>query len=279
MKSFQEINQSDTAKRKLKTLAKNSNLDVDFVTLIFNYSWDYDTIGRESIGWVQSEQIDANQLSIDTPKLYKYLAIDKDIDFNKDFLIREIISNHRDKNTEELKANFLASGHSKNYCYLSEYATYHYLNNLNSDKLNLLDYKNSETSLQLIDVIFKKIFRGGAIERYNLFYCYLDLCINLPYIKTEQVETTDWIANLITTVNNLDKSATLKDLIKSCQTIIKGDKYFKKEVLQSLAYSGDLKVNQIEISTIFIPEFRDVLSNHFHSNEWTYPLRFWSENK
>jgi len=54
-KSFQEINQSETAARKLKSLAKSSNLDLKFVTLLANYSWDYDPIGKESIGWVQEE--------------------------------------------------------------------------------------------------------------------------------------------------------------------------------------------------------------------------------
>lgn len=279
MKTFQEINQSETAKRKIKSLAKNSNLDIDFVTLIANYSWDYDTIGREPIGWVQNEQIDSKQLSKDIPKLYEYLEIEKKSDFNKEFLIEQLLSNYQEKKPEELKENFLISGLNKNYCYLSEYSTYHYLNNLSLDNLKLLDCKESYDSLDLIDIIFKKIFRGGAIERYNLFYCYTDLCIKLPYIKTKKSVINDWIDNLITEINNLDESATLKDLIKSCQTITKGDKYFKQEILQSLTYSGNLKVNEIEVSNIFIPEFREVLSSHFYSNEWTYPLRFWNENK
>jgi hypothetical protein len=52
MKPFSEINQSETAKKKLALLAKASNLDIELVTLLANYSWDYDPLGREPTGWV-----------------------------------------------------------------------------------------------------------------------------------------------------------------------------------------------------------------------------------
>ncbi len=279
MKSFQDINQSETAKRKLKALAKSSNLDIEFVTLLANYSWDYDPIGKESIGWVQTEQIDEKQLLIDTELIFGHLKIHDDLNFLHDYLMEHILSSHKSINAEELKKKLLIAGLSKNYCYLSEYATYYYLNNLNAERLKLLDSKQSYNNLDFIKTLFKKVFRGGAIERYNLLYCYCDLCIDLPYLDTEQPNTTNWMETLTSKINELNSSATIKDLIRCCQGIIKGDKYFKQEVLQSLAYSGDIKVNKIDVSKIFIPEFRDVLSNHFYTNEWTYPIRFWNENE
>ena len=66
-------------------------------------------------------------------------------------------------------------------------------------------------------------------------------------------------------------------MIAICQNSVKGDKYFKQEILQALSYSGKIKVNDINISDIFIPDFIDELSKHFYSNEWTYPLRMWNE--
>ncbi|MDH7447598.1 hypothetical protein [Aquimarina sp. 2201CG14-23] len=279
MKSFKEINQSEVARKKLKSLAKSSNLDLEFVALLANYNWDYDPIGRESIGWVQKEQIDSEQLTKDSELIFEYLGLKNDLSFDKKYLKEQIVSSHKNKNPDKLRENILISGLEKNYCYLSEYSTYHYLNNLSFEKLELLDYKESYDNLAFIKTLFKKLFRGGAVDRYNLFYCYCDLCINLPYKEVKQSEIINWIEILLKNINNLDSSATLKSLIKSCQGIIKGDKYFKQEILQSLAYSGDLKTNKIDVSNIFIPEFRDVLSNHFYSNEWTYPLRFWNENK
>ncbi len=277
-KSFQEINQSETAARKLKSLAKSSNLDLEFVTLLANYSWDYDPIGKESIGWVQEEQIDFKQLSKDVGIVYRHLGIEDNLTLNKEYLVEQILKAYKKKNRTELKEKLLIAGIEKNYCYLSEFATYHYLNNLNLEQLELLDHKESYNELEFIKMLFKKLFRGGAIERYNLLYCYCDLCIDLPYIKTRQSQTEEWIEDLLKEVRNLSDSATLKDLVKSCQGIIKGDKYFKQEVLQSLAYSGDLKVKKIDVSNIFIPEHRNILSDHFYSNEWTYPVRFWGEN-
>ena len=279
MKSFQEINQSETAKRKLKNLAKSSNLDIEFVTLLANYSWDYDPIGRESTGWVRKEQIDLTQLSNDTKLIFEYLGLKNDSNFTKEYLTEQILTSHKSKNPKELRKNILRAGLEKNYCYLSEYSTYHYLNNLSLEKLKLLDSKESYNTSEFLRKLFMKLFRGGALERYNLLYCYCDLFISLPYKKVEESNAINWIETLVDNINNLSDSATLKDLIKSCQGVIKGDKYFKQETLQALAYSGDLKINKIDVSNIFIPEFRDVLSNHFYSNEWTYPLRLWNENK
>ncbi len=279
MKLFSEINQSETAKRKLKSIAKSSNLDIKLVTLLANYSWDYDPIGRESIGWVKKEQIDQERLSKDIEILYNYLGIDNNLKFDKKYLVEQILSFHKIKNQEELKNKLLISGIEKNYCYLSEYSTYHYLNNVSLEKLELLDSKESYSELEFLKTLFMKIFRGGAVDRYNLLYCYCDLCISLPYVKTHSSQVTKWVEDLISRINKLDDSATLTDLIKNCQGIIKGDKYFKQRVLQSLAYSGDIKVRTINVTNIFIPEFRDVLSSHFYSNEWTYPLRFWNKNE
>jgi hypothetical protein len=209
--------------------------------------------------------------------LFTHLGLTSELNLTKKYLIAQIVAAHANKNPKELKERFLIAGLEKNYAYLSEYATYHYLNNLNAEKLALLDAKDIYTDLDLVKALFRKLFRGGAIDRYNLLYCYCDLCISLPYQK-QQTKTVFWIASLLQNIDRLNEAATLKDILKSCQGIVKGDKYFKQEILQSLAYSGDLKVKGIEVSNLFIPEFRDELSSHFYANEWTYPLRFWNEN-
>jgi len=60
--------------------------------------------------------------------------------------------------------------------------------------------------------------------------------------------------------------------------LVGGDKFFKQEVLQSLAYAGILAVDGFPVNERFIPELRNKLSPHFYSNEWSFPLRFWSTN-
>lgn len=279
MKKFKEINQSETAKRKIKSLAKNSNLDVELVKLLANYCWDFDPIGKEATGWVKNEQIDLDKLNEDLETLRKQIDFPDISALTQDDFIKEILHHYQQKNPNTLREKFLIGGVGKNYAYLSEYATYHYINNLSEEKLRLLDCKKTYSFRDFLKNLFLKLFRGGAIDRYDLFYVYCDMCIELPYLKKETKAPNNWIVDLLNKIANLDKSATLNDLLKCCQNTIKGDKYFKKEVLQALSYSGDLKIKGIDVATIFIPEFRDVLSPHFYTNEWTYPLRFWNKNK
>lgn len=277
MKPFNEINQSDTAKRKIKSLAKNSNLEFDFVNRLAKYVWDYDPYGREDTGWVKKEQINQEQFEEEMSDLTHLLNVKDFAVLTKDALIEGIISSHQKKDKQALIENLSSAVFTKNYCYLAEYATFHYLNNLTSDKLQLLDFKGN---VNLIQNIFLKIFRGGGWgDRSNLEYCYVDLCIALPYVETNQSFSSDWNTTLIQSINSNGKATSLSDLIKCCKGVMKGDKGFKQEVLQALAYSGEIEVEGVDVSEIFIPEFRNVMSKHFYSNEWTYPLRLWNDNK
>jgi hypothetical protein len=57
-RSFKERNQSATAKRKIKSLAKVSNVPEDIVTALANFTWDYDPMFRnEAIGWVKNNDL------------------------------------------------------------------------------------------------------------------------------------------------------------------------------------------------------------------------------
>lgn len=281
MKKFTEINQSDTAKRQLKNIAKNNNLPEDFVTILFKYNWDLDPLYRnEATGWVKDEQrkqVTKKQLEEDLGVLTQLLKIDNNISWKKDFIIEQLIAVHKNIKPDDLEEKLLIAGENKNYAYLSEYATYYYLNNLSVEKLIKLAPTGKYNDRDLMMYLFCKIFRGGAIERGNLFYCYTDLCINLPYQKTIKY-TNNWIIELINKINEL-KESTLSDLMNACQNLVKGDKYLKREILQALSYSEKIKVTDIDVSGKFLPDFINVLSKHFFSNEWTYPLRMWNENK
>src|SRR5688500_494771 len=54
-KSFEERNKTDTARKKLRTLAKASGIDVELVSALANFTWDYDPKFRnEATGWVSN---------------------------------------------------------------------------------------------------------------------------------------------------------------------------------------------------------------------------------
>lgn len=293
MKKLNEINQSDSAKRKLKNISKNNNLPLDFVTTLYNFNWDLDPVRpTESIGWVHPEQYTQSQFEQGAEIVCNHLGIDKNkIEISKKQVIHNLINVLKTIDKNELLENFLIAGETGNKCYLSEFSTVHYLNNYSEEKLfklgktdklldtknDVIDYDEKYTMEDFISFLFVKVFRAGSIERGSLFYCYTDLCFDLPYIKQLKSEN-NWINTLVTNIEKQDNSK-LSDLIKNCKSIVKGNKYFKQSVLEALSYSGDLKVKGIDVSKIFIPFYKDELASHFYSNEWKYPLRMWNENK
>ena len=278
MKEFKDINQSTSAKRKIKSLAKNSNLDLKLVTLLANVSWDYDIdpMFSEPLGWVQDKQLKSNLGQTTLKEIANILHIGS---LKSEFLIENILISYNSINKNKLFQNFLVSGKTNNYAYLSEYATYHYLNNLTINNLKLLDFKIEYSIVDVANMLFRKIFNGGAVNRDNLIYCYCDLWIKLPYLETPEINVSDWTKNVIEQINDLSNKSTLSDLINCTKSEIKGNKNFRQEILQALTYSRILKVKNIETRDLFIPQYRNELSTNFYSNEWTYPLRFWNEIK
>ncbi len=275
-KPFKDINQSDTAKRKLSNIAKNNRLPLAFVTILYNYNWDLDTDGRESIGWVASDQYTEKDLLEGRARILAFLGKKEAPHLKKEHIVEEFIATYKEVEQQALETKLLIAGETKNNAYLSEYATFHYLTHLSAEKLIPLAPKGAYKPNDLIKYLFLKVFRGGGIERANLFYCYTDLCIRLPYEQKEIPIKNNWIATLLQKIS-VEKPQTLSDLLNSCKGILRGDKFFKQRVLQALSYAGKLKVNDIDVAKIYLPEFRDTLASHFYSNEWTYPLRMWNE--
>ncbi len=278
LKSISEINQSDKARRKLKQISNNCNLPLDFITTLYNFNWDLDSISKsESYGWVTSKQYTEKEFQKAKEKICNYLQIDIDFKLKKEEVIENLIFTYSKIDKLYIENKFLIGGETNNKTYVSEYATFHYLNNLTKDNLFNLDSKEILDTTEIFNHLFFKVFRCGSIERYNLFYVFTDMFFKLPYDKNIKRPKNEWIKPLIEIIQK-NKSYRLNDLIKCCKPFVKGDKYFKQTILEALSYSGKLKVNNIKVENIFIPNHRNELANHFYSNEWSYPLRMWNEN-
>lgn len=272
--SITEINQTDKSKKKIQSIAKSYHLDYDFVYYIFCFHWNYD--GREGT-WVHDRDIEKDD---EYKKRYAFISNKLNLSqksFSKNDVIQAILTKLKTIDTKTLNQNFLYGATTKNYCLVSEYASYHYLSNATEEKLNTLDWKSTEfDSKTIIDNLFFKLFRGGSIERYNLEYLYSDLVIDLPYGVFKN-ESEHWINDFIANVSKKRASMKLSDLITELKLFCKGDKYFLQTILESLSYSGILDVKNYSVKTIFIPDYRNQLAKHYNSNEWTFPLRFWNE--
>jgi hypothetical protein len=270
--SIAEINQSEKAKKKIANIAKNNNLEYELVYPIMSFYWNYDEWAREALGWVDIENIKIDdEYNKKYETIYKILGL-TDETFDKNYVAEKIYNKIKEIDEKTLENNFLEGSQNKNYCYISEYASFYYLTNASVEKLQTLDWSEEKlTRENIIFNIFKKIFRGGSVDRYNLKYLYTDLVVKLPYKKIVN-HINDWTKEFIQNI----EAQTLTDLIKEVKQYCKGDKYFYQTILEALSYCGKLKIKGHEIENKFIPDFRNELSKNFYANEWTYPLRFWS---
>lgn len=265
------INSTAKAKKKIHTIAKSNNLDYDLVYAIFCFHWNYDGIEGD---WVTDLDQDD-----DYHHRYELIRIKLGISIpnhDKKEVMEQIYNQLQLRDKNKLFNHFIYGATQKNYCLVSEYASYYYLTNATLEKLNTLEWKSKELTLEIIvKQLFLKLFRGGSIDRSFLEYLYVDLNVALPYL-TQTVQTLDWTEPFIEKLEANSEKGKLSELTNSLKEFCKGDKYFLRTVLEALSYSDILKVSNHCVQGVFIPDLRNKLSPHFNSNEWTYPLRFWS---
>jgi hypothetical protein len=278
-KPFEERNQTDTARRKLKSLAETSSIDIELVSALANFTWDYDPeFSSEAIGWVDNKKL-SKTAKEQLHWIAESLGMRPDFELERDQAAKDLIRAYGDQSSATVWNNFRAAAVTKNYGRVSEFASHNYLRGINDSRAGLLAW--SDKSFCLIEIarnLFLKLFRGGTMERCDLGYLWCDLTLPLEYTDPKLSKVTPWIDPLLASIDSLPPNSSLKDLIACCKGLVGGDKYFKQEVLQALAYADVLRVNGLPVTNMFIAERRDELSPHFFSNEWSFPLRFWSEN-
>lgn len=267
-----EVNTTERAKNAIKKLAKNNDLDYEFVYFLFSFCWNYDK--------QYFRQIKATDLDIDDEYgKRKNIICDKlNLQFNvldKDYVIEKVYNSLSKIDTDKLWSNFLYGSVNGHNGYISEYSSYYYLANATKENLRTLFWKGDNPNEErIIRSIFLKLFNGGMGARNSLEYSYTDLVIKIPY-TTKEFIAKDWTEDFMKDITG--SGLTLTDLMKSLRQYCKGDKYFLQLILEALSYSGILKVPNIDAKNIFLPDYREIKSKHFYSNEWTYPLRLWNE--
>lgn len=276
-KPFEQRNQTDTARRKLKSLAEASCLDIEFVSALANFTWDYDPQYRnEAIGWVSNDTL-SRAAEEQLHWIAESLGLRPDFKLEQDQAVKELIQAHRDMSASKVWANFCVAAATKNYGRVSEFASHNYLRGIDDSTARHLSW--NEKGVGMIEIarnLFLKLFRGGQIEREDLAYSWCDLVVPLQYAEPQPSKAAPWVEELLVYIESLPPNSGLKDLIDCCKGLVGGDKSFKQVVLQSLAYADVLRVTGLSVREMFIAERRDELSPHFYSNDWTFPLRFWS---
>ncbi|QGQ23790.1 hypothetical protein F1728_14325 [Gimesia benthica] len=279
IKPFEERNQTDQARRKLKGLAKSSGMDLELITALANFTWDYDKVTpRDGNGWINKTPLNPAarkqlRLIADTVHLTPNFTLEYDQ------AAKDLIRTHAKLSSEIVWTNFYPAVANKNYGRVSEFASWYYLRGLNKSRMKSLDWKTKPVGMvEIARELFLKFFRGGSIERDNLDYLWCDLTLPLEYSYPKTSKVTPWLEPLLSAIEGLPPHSGLKDLLACCKGLVGGDKFFKQEVLQALSYADVLQVNDLSVTAMFIADRRDELSSHYYSNEWSFPLRFWSTN-
>ncbi|GGF14194.1 hypothetical protein [Flavobacterium limi] len=266
-----EINATAKAKNKIKNIAKNHNLNYDLVYFIFCFQWNYDGVEGRWVDEVDEDEEYKNRYKF----IYESLKLTEE-NLDKKQVVDQIYNQLKKIDHAVLNKNFRFGATHSNYCLVSEYASFYYLSNATKANLDTLEWRSEELKKEdIVMQLFLKIFRGGSVDRYSLEYLYADLVINLPY-ENQIIKGDDWIDHFVKSVSENREKTTLTGLINIIKGFCKGNKYFLKTVLEALSYSNKLKVENHAVNDIFLPDFRNKLSPHFNSNEWTYPLRFWN---
>lgn len=278
-KSFDQRNQTDSARRKLKSLAKASGIDLELVSALANFTWDYDPgFGNEASGWVSNNAL-TRAAEKQLRGIAETLKLPPDFTLEYDRAASDLIRAYTDQSTDDIWADFCWAAVDKNYGHVSEFASHYYLRGLNRSRIKSLAWNGKRVGLvEIARELFVKLFRGGTMERNDLAYLWCDLVVPLEYEVQKASTAISWVEPLLDSIESLPPKSRLEDLLACCKGLVGGDKFFKQEVLQSLAYADVLRVTGLPVSEMFIADRRDELSPHFYSNEWSFPLRFWSSN-
>ena len=265
------VNSSAKAQRRIAALSATSGYPEDVVRALACVTWDFDA----EIGWVSSDPSSPG-ISDALAVVAAHLRIAVDFDLTRIVAVEEVLAALARADMESLWRGFIDGVSAKSYAHLSEFATHHYLRNATALRLQALDWDASRPRLlQIARCLFLKLFRGGAVDRGCLDYVWCDLKFTLEH-ELPARDRTPWLGGLVAAVESAQPSG-LSQLVACGKGLIPGDKHFKQEVLQALAYADVLRMPQHPVLGVFLPEHQQHLSGHFYSNEWTYPLRFWPE--
>ncbi len=269
---YAERNASASARRKLAGFAQRTGLSLELTRVIFNLSWDYD----DDLAWVEDRELPALP-DADLELLCDFARSQPEEVVEKREAVAAVASHLESLDPKQLFADFCTGVKSRNTLLVSPFSTYFYLRNATRDRLESLEWDGPLDLHRYGQYLFLKLFRAGAMEKDQLGYAFVDLRSYAKAGSASRGLDDSWLEQLLDAVEARRAPVSLGELRKACTRIVPGDKSFKTLVLEALSYAGILSVNGFDYAKAFIPDHRDVLSRHFYSNDWQYPLRLWGE--
>ena len=267
---FQERNQTPKSKRRIKKLARDNGLKVELVEALACRFWNWDD---DNFCWVPKKQKN------DMPES-AYATLEVGLDWPRDRIVSssEVVNLALDFVSAGIAPHvnsFLAAVPAQNYWAMSPLITVSALKGLTHDRIALCRDCDEITFEAACSHAAEKLGLFGHIHS-SLGYAAFD-SISSAIGTASKPNDGQWLRDTCDAVSSLPSNSKLADIVRATAKPLGGNKKTRSRVLIALGIAGVLATDEFDAGRDFWPE-KVKLSSHFYSNEWTFPMNFWTES-
>ena len=286
-KSFWQRNQSEKAQKQITREAKKYGIDKKALNIVYNMNRDLDAFDPALTKYMEPPEEDL-AYALDKKVLLRLPLNDHDYTIG---MLRDKI---KQINRVDLRNAFVASlnaGRPDWRSSLSSYAYHLHLpahdaqekifgysskGNCECQICGLRRNPDKEQEPVIEDILIRS--RGGGIHHSSPGYALADL---IWFQESEPIKpnASDWntLSAIFSAISALPATAQLKELNESLSGLIKGNKFDRQGILETLGYCGILSARSrpIVCNTWFHPHAQE-LPPHFYKKEWRYPTCWWT---
>ncbi len=267
---FHERNQTTKSKRRIKKLAADNGLSLDLVRTLACRFWNWD---QENFCWVPKDQ--KNEMPDAA-----FSILETALDWPRDRVVprAEIIDCVTAFVSDGIAPrvnNFVASIPAQNCWSMSPLVTVATLANLTPERHSFCVIPDAITFDDACSYAATKLGRFARTHN-DLGYAAFD---SMTVTMGDPPASSDgkWLCDTCDAIASLPSRSTLVDIVRATSKALGGNKSTRSRALMALGIAGVLGTDEFNAGTDFWPE-KNRLSDHFYSNEWSFPMNFWAES-
>lgn len=267
---FHERNQTPKSKRRIKKLARDNGLELNFVDALACRFWNWDD---ENFCWVPKDQKN------DVPET-AYAILEEGLDWPRGRVIGstevvDVALDFVDAGITPHVNGFLAAVPAQNIWAMSPLITVATLTGISNDRSALCDTCDEITFDGACSYAAIKL---GLFARKHgdLGFAAFDSITSAMGTPSKRNDG-QWLRDTCDAISSLPPNSKLVDIVRVTAKPLGGNKQSRSRVLMALGIAGVLATDEFDADTDFWPE-KKKLASHFYSNEWSFPMNFWAES-
>ncbi len=267
---FEARNKAPKSQRKVKGLAKRSALPLPLVEALVSRSWNYD---NDNFCWVpnaQRHEIPEASLEV----LEDGLRWSRTQQLSVDEVVARALSFAQQGLGAHVE-RFLNAVPAQNAWGMSPLMTSATLRGLSRENLSSCPPPGTLDFAAMCTYASAKLGLSLA-PRTNLGFAAVE-AITLDLGTVSPSSKPSWLTEVCASIKALGRGSSLTDLVKATAKPLGGNKHTRSRVLEALALVGVLRTEVFNPGEDFLPAV-ERSSSHFYSNEWRFPMNFWTES-